>query len=200
MRRWLSLYLGFIFSPTKTLSKKWRWLVESLVGLGVSLGLYLLYRDWITSLRAVEYNSAFYLSPLMDNPLKLYRITALNWPIGIFSVFKLMWVTVFVAGVSLWRSGHRRAAFSLALILACTLFQLGFAKDTSRYVTLGFMAVILSLEHLFRENPGGFRRWVGWLILGSLAIPQLYITGKAIIVMQPLIFSIVAGHAAASLP
>ncbi len=180
-------------------SNRMRWFLELVVGLSLSVGLYLLFRDWMSTDRAVEYNIGFYLNPVLSNPLTWIKRSVLNWPIGLFSVFKLMWITVAVAAVSLWKSGRRGEVYSWGVLLVCTGMQLVLAYDTSRLMTMAFMAVISALERLFETNPGSFRRWIGWVMLGSLAIPQLYTTAEHILVMQPLLFNLVATHVAAGL-
>lgn len=189
----------FAFLTYQEATSNRRWMIESVIGLSLSLGLYLVFRESMMAGRTVMYSSDFYLKPMLSDPLIWIRRSVLNWPIGLFSVFKLMWAAVVVAAVALWQEGRRREVSSFILLLLCAGTQLAVAYDTSRLLTMGFMVMILSLDYLFKENAGGFRKWAGWVLLGSLAVPPLYTTSEHIIVMQPLIFNLIASHVSTSI-
>ncbi|MFZ1685287.1 MAG: hypothetical protein WAU88_14315, partial [Candidatus Zixiibacteriota bacterium] len=189
----------FLFLTFQESAGKVRWGIESIVGIVLSLGLYQLFREWMTADRTVMYNMSFYITPLLQSPLTWIKRSVMNWPIGLFTVFKLLWVVVPIAGVSLWQAGRKREVWSFAVLLACAFSQLVLAYDTSRLLTMAFMLVVLSLVQIFRNDSARFRQWVGWLLLANLFVPQLYTTAEHIYVMHPFLFDFVASHFGKSL-
>jgi hypothetical protein len=189
----------FLFLTFQESNSKFRWVIESIAGIALSLGLYQLFREWMAADRTVTYNMSFYITPLLQNPLTWIKRSVMNWPIGLFTVFKLLWVVVPIAAVSLWQSGRKREVWSLVILLVCAFSQLVLAYDTSRLLTMAYMLVILSLTQIFQNNSSRFRQWVGWLLLANLFVPQLYTTAEHIYVMHPFLFDFVASHFAKSL-
>ena len=106
-------------------------------------------------------------------------------------VFKILWLFPAAALLSSWRSGHRRLAASIVLTTFCAACQLLFAHDSSRLLTLGFMAMISSLVHLFEVGPFGFRNWASAVVVLNLLVPQLYTSARTVIRLHSLPESIV---------
>ena len=162
---------------------KWRGLLELVIGLGIALGLYYVYRSWIGSHGEVPFRARYYLEPLLEDPLHWIRYSYVYWGTGFFSVFKLLWCLPLVAGVSMWRNVLRRELFSMVLVSACAISQLVIAYDTSRMLTLSFPVVLVALLHLFKTNAFGFRGWAGYVLVGNFLVPQLYTASRYVEVM-----------------
>ncbi|MGH7893742.1 MAG: hypothetical protein ACREQL_03690 [Candidatus Binatia bacterium] len=159
--------------------------LEILAGYGTSLGLYVLFRAWVAShTPGPMLDADLFVAPLRIDPLHWVRRSFGYWGIGAFSVFKLLWAIPLVAMHSLWQTGRRRDAMSMLLLLGCALAQLVLAFDTSRLLTLSFMVMVVALLHLFETDAHGFRGWVGWLVLGNLAVPDLYTAENIVAVMR----------------
>jgi hypothetical protein len=156
--------------------RKARKAIAHAAGYAIALGAYFLFRAWVAESTEVRYDLGFYLNPLLADPLGIFRSTAGVQAIGLFSVFKLLWLIPAVAAASLWKRKQRASVAGLFVLLFFTWTQMFFAWDTSRYFTLGFMVMIVSLEHLFATDAYRFREWVVWLIVLNLAVPQLAVT------------------------
>ncbi|UCE25561.1 MAG: hypothetical protein JSU74_05815, partial [Candidatus Zixiibacteriota bacterium] len=143
-------------------------------------------RQWVTLQADIQYSLGYYLGILKDDPLRLIRTTFYYQPIGLFSVFKALWVFPCVAAVAWWKRKNYKSLLGIAIILISVYAQLFVAFDTSRLFTLGFMVMLVSLEFLFDTDFAGFRRWAFWAVLFNLAIPQVYTAGKIIEVWQTL--------------
>jgi hypothetical protein len=145
-------------------------------GFGIALGVYLLFRAWVSTQVSVLYDLSFYVDPLLSAPFVLFSQTAgVEW-VGLFSVFKILWLLPILAAASMWSRGERTSVLGLALLLVLAWTQMLFAWDTSRMLTLGFMVMLVSLEHLFATGAYRFREWVPWLLVLNLLVPQLAVT------------------------
>lgn len=158
--------------------------VELLVGFGISIALYLAFRDYVTSHQEVRYSLSYYLTPLIEDPAKNFLITLPYHWLGWFSVFQALWLIPAVAAWHAWQNHQRRLVWSMGLLLVSVWAQLWVAGDTSRLFTLGFMVMPLALEYLFRTGAHRFHRWILWLLVLNLAIPQVYTAGKNVIVFS----------------
>jgi hypothetical protein len=204
MRRWrpvfyLLFFLGllnhesllflipwFAYLSSEVSSSRKKLVADLLIGFGLTVVAYGLFREWIASHRMVKFSIEYYLNPLLQDPLHWFRKSYSYQGLGLFTVFKVMWVFPVMAALSLWRRRQQRDVFSMALLLACSLSQLVVAFDSSRMLTLGFMVMVIALEHLFLVNPYRFRELVGWIFLANLAVPQLYTARNIIEVMRSL--------------
>ncbi len=161
-----------------------------LAGFMVAVGIYLGFRYLLSQQGEIGYSLAYYLEPFLDDPLHMARQHLSNLWLSVFSVFKVLWIVPLAAGLAAWRRGDRRLVWSMILLLVCVSAQLFFAYDTSRMLTMGFMVLILSLGYLFTMNVFDFRRWVGWLFLFHLLIPNITVAGAKIDMMHSLLWYI----------
>jgi hypothetical protein len=159
-------------------------------GLGVQIGyialavaLYAGYRHLITQQGPSTMTPGFYLGPIKHDLLYWVRPAAANWPIGLFSVFKLLWVLPILAAVASRREGGRSLFRSQVLLLCCAAAQLFLAYDTTRLLTLAYPVMVFSLAYLFARDVFGIRRWAGWLLLANLAVPQFHTAGRIVAVL-----------------
>ena len=161
-------------------------LLDVVIGFGVSLGAYYLFRLWIQSHQTVQYSTEYFLGNLLTQPLNVFRST-LDWhAVGLFSVFKTLWIIPCLAVVSWIRRRDYHQLVGVALILGGAYLQLLVAWDTSRMFTLSFMVMFLSLDHLLETDGFHLRTWVFWAVLFNLLVPQLYTAGPRIEVWQSL--------------
>lgn len=182
----LFLVPWFAYLSSKVSGSKKKLFVDLIIGFGLTIVAYGLFREWIASHRAVGFSVDYYLKPLLHDPLVWLRKSYSFQGLGLFTVFKVLWVFPVMAAVSLWRREERAEVFSMGLLLACSLSQLVVAFDSSRMLTLGFMVMVIALRHLFLVNPYRFREIVGWVFLANLAVPQLYTARNIIEVMRSL--------------
>ncbi len=157
-----------------------------MAGFGVTIGLYMLFRQWMSAQQTVAYDLAYYWRPLLENPLSTLAKSYPYQSLGLFTVFKAFWLIPFVAGYSLWKSGQRHEIYSMIILMVCTGAQLIVAFDSSRMLTMGFLVMFIALKHLFSTDALYFRKWVGWLILLNFLVPQLYTAKVYIDVMRSL--------------
>jgi hypothetical protein len=180
----LFLMPWFFFLRWESRASFWKTAVEAGVGFALALVPYYFVRQWIAAQGEVPFRAMYYLQPLLENPfywlLKSYPHSGL----GLFTVFKLLWVIPLVAAVGLWRDGERREVYSMAILLAGTSAQLILAFDSSRMLTLCFPVVLIGLVYLFRTNAFSFRGWAVPLLLGNLLVPQLYTAGHTVEIMS----------------
>ena len=172
-------YMRWRESPRKGI-----FIIESIIGYGLVLAAYFLFRNWISSQLSIGFSAGYYFTPLVDDPLHWIRRAYTHYGLGLFSVFKLLWVFPIVAGISMWRNGQRDQALAMLILMACTMSQLLIAYDTTRMLTVGFLVLIVALEYLFKTNPYNFRNWAVWVILLNLAVPQLFTAAKIIEIMR----------------
>jgi len=164
--------------------KLWPGLAASAVAVAVYLGV----RTWLGT-RALEAQSAeFYLAPLLRDPLHWFRKASVAYYTGVFSAFKLLWALPLAA---LWLAARERRWPDLALLASAiggALAQTVIAVDTSRMLCMAFPALLLALEAL-EPRLGEAQRAPALLgLVGvNLLVPQLYVAGNAIYVMQTLL-------------
>jgi len=177
----------FAYLSFKEFSSRRRWLADLAVGFGPSIAIYLMYRAWMSSRAEIGYSMGHYLVPILEDPLYWLRISYPYQFLGFFTVFKANWIFPVVAMIALWRMRRRDEVFSVVLLICCTAAQLVIAYDSSRMLTLCFMAMIISLERLFAENPFRFREWAGYVVLINLLVPQLFTAKKIVETMHSTI-------------
>lgn len=180
----LFLIPGFIFFKLVESDKRWKTLLELVIGFGLVLSFYGWFRGWIDSRVRIELGYKYYLKPLLDDPLVWVKRAFTHWPIGWFSVFKLLWIFPMAAAVSLWQRGDRNTVIGMLLFFGGAAAQLIIAYDTTRMLTLSYLVMIIALEHLLRTNAFEFRRWAPWIFLFNLLIPQLYTAAQIIEIMK----------------
>jgi hypothetical protein len=157
-----------------------RWLLETILGLGVVGGLYLGFRALLSSYGYIQFSASFYLRPLRYDLLYWIKKAWPNQLLGLFSVFKVLWIVPIWAAVSLWRKRQRQALAEMGILLACVCAQLVIAFDSTRMLTLAYLLLVLSLEHLFAADEHRFRRWLAIALLVQLATPELFTAERAV--------------------
>ena len=160
--------------------------LDILAGFGLTLGGYLLFRIWVESHHAVLYSTTYYVEDFLKNPMKMLRSTADWHSLGLFSVFKLMWVVPALAAVSWIIRRDYWQLTGMALLLLGAYAQLFIAFDTSRMFTLSFMVMFVSLNHLLENNRFQVRSWIFWVVLFNLIFPQPYTASNTVQVWQSL--------------
>lgn len=161
-------------------------LAELLIGLGTTILAYYLFRRWISLDRELGLTLGAYLRSFTADPLFAVRRAYLFYWVGLFSVFKLLWVFPIAAASAMWKNGRRRDVYGMFILMAGAASQLIIAYDTTRMLTLGFLVLIISLEYLFATGAYGFRRWAPWVLVGNLLVPQLYTAANIIEIMQSI--------------
>ncbi|UCD62938.1 MAG: hypothetical protein JSW34_09265 [Candidatus Zixiibacteriota bacterium] len=182
----------FIFISYQVYPRKLYWLLDTVIGFTVTLGLYFLYRELITREQQIRFSITYYFRPMAQNPWYWFYRSSGYKLLGFFTVFKLYWLFVIVAVTSMCKCRQWRQLVSIALILACAWAQMFFAFDSSRMLTLSFPVMVISLLHLLRHNPYRFRSWAGVVVIANFFVPQLYVGGKIVDKMHSLIGSILA--------
>ncbi len=160
----------------------------SVAASAVALALYLGVRYWLGT-RAPDAQSAeFYLAPLLHDPLDWFRKASVAYYTGVFSAFKLLWALPVAA---LWLAARERRWLDLAVLASAIVGALGqtvIAVDTSRMLCMAFPAVLLGLEALEpRLDEAARAPTLLGLVGANMLVPQLYVAGNAIYVMQTLL-------------
>ncbi len=173
------VYLKLTESPRKS-----RALLEMAVGFGVVLAAYFLFRNWLSSSQEMGLSATAYLQPLLTNPFGMIRKACQYYWLGLFTVFKALWVFPIVAAVAMWKDRRKGQVVGMIILMMCAASQLVVAYDSTRMFTLGFLVLIISLEYLFRTDAYGFRQWAPYVFLFNLFIPQLFTAGMIIEIMH----------------
>lgn len=170
----------FAFVYWSEAPNKIKCILEMFVWYGLALGLYYLFRVWISSFKEVEYTADYYLKSLLTEPFAIFQKSYGYQSLGLFSVFKAFWVIVLLAMWSYWREGRTRTIFSFAILIICVWAQQLIAWDSSRLMTMAFPVMTISLLRVFKENPLGFRSWALLLLIFNFLVPQLYTAAQII--------------------
>ena len=157
-----------------------KWLPDTLIGYSCAIGLYLLFRHFMAERVAVAYTAEYYLEPLLDDPFHWIKHAYPFQVLGLFTVFKLMWIFPVLAAVHMWQERRRGLVLSLVVLMLCVSAQLVVAFDSSRMLTMGFLVMVISLVYLFRTGAFEFRRWAFPVLFLNLLIPQLYTASHAV--------------------
>ena len=184
----LFLLPWFIFLGVSEADSKVRTVAKMLLGYGLVFVLYYLFRTWVSSFRPVTFDFEYYFEPLLENPLAYFNKSYGHQGLGYFTVFKAMWIFVFAAVLSFWNKRMIRPMIEICLILFFAWTQMFIAWDSSRMLTLAFPVMLISLLHLFKNNPYNFRNW-GYLVLFfNLIIPQMYTSAHVIEFMRSIAY------------
>ncbi|MDD4052412.1 MAG: hypothetical protein PHR28_11020 [candidate division Zixibacteria bacterium] len=176
----------FAYLKVSDASRKSAALAELLIGLGAVLLAYYLFRRWISLDGEIGLTSGSYLRSFIADPLFAVKPAYLFYWVGLFSVFKLLWVFPLVAVVAMWKNGRRRDVYGIVILMACAVSQLAIAYDTTRMLTLGFLVLIIPLEYLFTTGTYRFRQWAPWVLIGNLLVPQLYTAANIVEIMHSI--------------
>ena len=144
------------------------------VGYVAAFAIYFGFRAWVASRMYVGFDLAYYLAPLREDPLSVWRLTSGTQALGALSVFKALWLVPAVAAVLAVRRRLWGSLASWVVLIACVWAQLLFAYDTTRVFTLAFPLMIVALLELYRTEDSGFRRWLPLLVFSNLAIRPFF--------------------------
>lgn len=156
----------------------------TLLSVGVVIALFMVFRNWVSAQRTVGLSLSFYMQPLLDDPIYFMRRPVQFYGLGLFSVFKILWIIPVVGCYLSWKEGLRRKSILMAMPVALASCQLVIAFDTTRMFTLGFMSMVLALEYFFKTNTSWFRKWLPGLLVANLFVPQLYTAADIIQTMR----------------
>ena len=179
----------FVFISLQSQTNKGRRVLELFVGFGLTLLIHYSFKVWVESHAEIEHSAGHYLEPLLADPLGLFRETFYYHGLGLFSVFKALWIFPLAAALSLWRDKNYSELTGMALLLVCSYAQLFVAGDTSRMFTLGFMVMIIALCRLLETNDFRFREWAFWAVLFNLMVPQVYTAFEVVECWQSFLLS-----------
>ena len=174
----------FLFLAFREGDDRRRELGRALEGYGAAFALYFAFRAFVASQGEVGFTLDYYLDPVREEPLGIFRRTFGNQWLGLYSVFGVAWLIPLAAGVAMLRRGDRAGVASLLLLLACTWSQLLFAYDTSRLFTLGFLVMVLALDDLLAHDALRVRRWAPWVIAASAVLPHVRTAQQRVWVMD----------------
>lgn len=164
---------------------EWAKLGKYALILAVAVVPLLLYRIWVSQHVQVEYDLSYYFS---TKNIAFTRDRVLpRLPVGLFFVFKLLWLIPIFAFVLSLLKREFLFAFLLLTLLICDVAQLLIAFDVTRMLGLGFPILLLSAEKLRTYWPG--KQWltiVGILLLINLMIPQHFMTVDGLVPMPPI--------------
>ncbi len=169
------------------------WLVDTIVGFGVAALPYAAFRWWVGQQVEVSYSLSYYFEHLAENPFAVLQYGMETLPPGVFAAFKLLWLVPLLALVQAWKAHDRTMLGSLLLLLVVPALQLFIAADTTRLISLSFPSVLIGLHYLLQTNAMNVRRWIGWLVLGNLFVPNLAVAGAKIDTMHSMIWWAVEG-------
>jgi hypothetical protein len=176
----LFLIPWFVWVHYRGASAKTAYLVRTALGFGICVAMYALFRELVSAHGEVEFTAEYYLRPLLNDPAHWILQAFPYQPIGLFTVFKLLWVFPVMAMISMWKSGIRSEVYSGATLLVCCCAQMIFAFDSSRMLTMVYPVMLTSLIHLFNTDAFEFRKWAMPLFWINLVFPHLYTAAKVI--------------------
>lgn len=160
-------------------------------GFAIVFGIFYLFRIWVLSFRDVAFGAAYYFRPLLDDPLFYFKKSYGFQGLGFFTLFKALWIFVFVAILSFWKNRMTNKVTEVLLVIIFVWSQMFIAYDSSRMLTLAFPVMLISLVHLFKTNPYNFRSWGYLVLLFNLFVPQLYTAATTIEHMRSTIYKLI---------
>jgi hypothetical protein len=163
-----------------------RWLISDAVGLAACGAVILFVRHWQAEHFRIVFSNLYYWAPLKQDLLVYVKR---SWPeqiLGLFSVFKLLWIFPLAAVLMYIRKRDHVEVISAFLLLICAAAQLLIAYDSSRMLTMAFMLTMIALLHLMRDNHRWIAKWAFPLLLWNLLVPQLYTAAHIIEYMHTL--------------
>jgi len=187
----LFLLPWFAYFSIQGNEKKLPRLAEILLGFGISIGIYLLFRYWVSGHMDVTYSVSYYLKPFQNGLLGYFPVTFYYHGLGLFSVFIALWIIPVLYLAASLRNGNIANLVGAILILLGAYVQLFIAQDTSRMFTLSFIIMILSLTYLFKRDLFNIRHWIYGAFFFNLMIPQVYTAGHKIEIWQSLVSHII---------
>lgn len=176
-------FLFIRFSERRSLA---RWLLADAIGLAAAGAVVLFVRQWQTEHFRIAYDSSYYWGPLKVELLFYFKKSWAEQILGLFSVFKLLWVIPAAAFVLYRRQRNHFEMISVVLLFVCAYAQLFIAFDSSRMLTMAFMLAMIALVHLMRDNPRWIAKWALPLLLWNLLVPQFYTAAHYIEYMHTL--------------
>ncbi|KAA3633490.1 MAG: hypothetical protein DWP97_09075 [Calditrichaeota bacterium] len=180
----------FIYLNWESESKKIKAVLQILFGLSVTLILYYLFREWVSTNQTIEFSADYYLQPLIDDPFYVFRQTLPNHGIGLFSVFKLLWIIPILYCYDKYRKKEFKQIFEIFLIIFCCYLQLFIAGDTTRMFTQAFMVMIIALKGLYDSEYIKFKKYQYWLVGFTLLVPQVNTAFQIVEIWNSSILSI----------
>jgi hypothetical protein len=151
-----------------------RWLVADTIGLAAAGVIIYVVRQWQTDHFRIVYDSSYYLEPIKNELMFYFKKSWAEQILGLFSVFKLLWVIPIAAFLLYRRQRHHTEMISAVLLLLCAEAQLLIAFDSSRMLTMTFMLAMIAMVHLMRDNHKWIAKWAVPVLLWNLLVPQLY--------------------------
>lgn len=137
----------------------------------------------IQASREVEHSLAYYLEPLLNDPL-IYIRQAWPWQaLGFLSAFQWLWFVPLWLAWRLGRSGSRQQWMALLLPLFCAGGQMFLAYDSSRLAALAFPCLLPALENGLRNGGPSFRRNLTIVLVLQAVTPQVFTAAHIIEIM-----------------
>jgi hypothetical protein len=181
----------FLFISLHGQERKSLRIVELVTGFGLAIVVYGAFRMWVDSHMDVLYSASYYLNHLWNDPFRVFRRTLTFHGLGLFSVFKVLWIFPCAAFLSFWRNGRYSDIVGMSLLLFGAYAQLLMAGDTSRMFTLAFMIMIVSVVHLLETNAFRFREWAFWAVLFNLMVPQVYTAADVVEIWHSYLYGLI---------
>lgn len=173
----------FVYLKFKDTDKRRAWYVDSFL---LYAAVFIAYGTWRYVLNLAAENPftiAYYLEPMKADPLYWIKQAYPLQGLGLYTVFKGLWVIPILAVVSFWRKREFGSVKGLAILMLFVGSQMIIAIDCSRMWSLGFMVMVVALVRLFQTSEFNFRSWAVWLLIGNLFIPQFYTAAQAVRLM-----------------
>ena len=167
-------------------------ITANIFGVVISIGIYLVIRDFISQHIIVEHSAELYLGPLINDIFYWLRQGIYAYSVGMFSVFKIFWLIPIIA---VFLCARRNNYFGVVLIISpiiCSMFQSLFAVDTSRLISMSFPAILLGMD-MMKDEWGNekMQSLISVIFLVNFLVPQLYVTSNNISIMNSLPTSLV---------
>ena len=162
-------------------------------GVVAALAAYLGYRAAVSGLRPVEFSLAYYVDPLVADPLHWARKSSPYWLLGLFSVYRLLWWVPALYAADSWRRKDRMELASLGLLFAGAASSLLVAFDTSRLWSLAFPALLVGMARTPPEETSGWRSAFVGVFLANFLVPPLFTAeGQIVLLHSPLAYAVLS--------
>jgi hypothetical protein len=154
---------------------------------------HLAYRTAVGSLRPVQFSLEYYLAPLRADPLHWARQAGHLWGLGLFTVFRLLWLLPLWNAWAAWRERAIGEMAGMALLLGGAGASLFVAFDTSRLWALAFPLLLLAMERAPGPEAPDWRPWFLAVFLANFLVPPLF-TAEHLVVMlhSPLAYTLLS--------
>lgn len=170
----------FAFIHWTESSDKMKTVLKVIFWYGLALGIYYLFRLWISSFREISFTAGYYLDVLFGDTFSVYKKSYGYQSLGLFSVFKASWIIVLLAVWSYLKQKQMRNIVSIAILICCVWAQMVIAWDSSRLMTMVFPIMVISLLQVLKDNPFDFRKWAVPLLVFNLFVPKMYTAAQII--------------------